>query len=129
MMKPTALGTLVKQRRVELGLPQSALARACCVNPSYIAQLERGHIRLPSPAIIKTLAVHLTDIEREIYTFPEDLLVAAGYLTPDEAWSDPLGPQKRLLLQQLQQFSDWERALIVDFFRFFILTIRTMEVT
>ncbi|MBU0494039.1 MAG: helix-turn-helix domain-containing protein [Chloroflexi bacterium] len=100
------LGTFVKQRRVELGLPQSALARACCVNPSYIAQLERGHIRRPSPLIIKSLAVQLTDIEHGIYTFPEDLLIAAGYLTPAEAWSDPLGPQKRLLLQQLQRLSE-----------------------
>ncbi|MBU0490529.1 MAG: helix-turn-helix transcriptional regulator [Chloroflexi bacterium] len=74
----------MRARREALGLSQTELGRLCGVAPSYVCQLERGHIQLPSRPIFYSLVTHLTDWEQGVVVLPEDLLVAAGYLLPEE---------------------------------------------
>jgi transcriptional regulator with XRE-family HTH domain len=61
------LGQRLKARRIELGLYQERVAKACKLSPSYLSQLEAG-LRNPTIGVLyrlgKVLGVKLEDLFR-----------------------------------------------------------------
>lgn len=71
------IGRLVREKRLELGLSQTALAEASGLSKGHLSTLEAGKIALPAPDIRRRLAAALGVSHL-------DLLVAAGEITEDE---------------------------------------------
>ncbi|MEM6666746.1 MAG: helix-turn-helix transcriptional regulator, partial [Pseudomonadota bacterium] len=46
MVRPALTGTRIRARRLDVGLRQAALARACGVSPSYLNLIEHNRRRI-----------------------------------------------------------------------------------
>ena len=86
-MEENELGTYVRDRRVELGLSQEALAERIggTASQAEISRLERGHVMLPRKARMEDLAAALN-------VSLGDLLVRSGWLTSSEGDELDEGP-------------------------------------
>jgi transcriptional regulator with XRE-family HTH domain len=75
--KSRQLGRLIRERRLQKGLPLQAVADAAGTDPAYMFRLERGEYHQPRPEILvgisKSLAIPLAN-----------LYALAGYPTPRE---------------------------------------------
>ena len=67
------LGRRVRQLRTSLHLTQEEVAKQVGVVTSYIAMIESGRTKNPSPEVLRALA-------KALEAPPEDLVIAAGYL-------------------------------------------------
>ena len=76
-MSDNELGVKLKERRVELGLTLLELRDKCGVHPSHLGRIESGQ-RQPSATVLRKIAEPLGFSEAE-------LLILAGYLSPDDA--------------------------------------------
>src|SRR3954463_6484369 len=71
--QPLALGALMQQRRQQLGLSLSEVARRAGIDKGTLSLLERGKVTRPQPANLSSLATALE--------LPAgDLFAAADYL-------------------------------------------------
>jgi transcriptional regulator with XRE-family HTH domain len=70
-----SLGSRIRQLRLEKGYSQGDLAKMVGVERSYISHIESGKTDMPTKMVLVSLANALD-------TTMEDLLTAAGYLTP-----------------------------------------------
>jgi repressor LexA len=74
-MQEVNFGKYIKELRKACNLKQRDIEKRCGVSNSYLSQLENGQRGIPSPDILKKLAPVL----KVSY---EDLMIAAGYLSP-----------------------------------------------
>lgn len=83
-----AFGRYMRERRLQLGMSQSALARAIgAMDRSYVTQVESGKIGLPQAEMRRKIAAVLQVSEI-------DLLIAAGELSPEAAAEDRAIPPR-----------------------------------
>ena len=75
-----ALGTLIKNQRQQLGIPQKNLALLCNVSRQCLGHIESGKTTKPDLSVLKKLYDYL-DLSIDFF----DFLALAGYRKPSEA--------------------------------------------
>jgi transcriptional regulator with XRE-family HTH domain len=78
----TKLGTLLRQKREEIGLSIRALGRETDIPDTTIMRIEQGSIASPSPALLAKLSERLEVPLSELYEL-------AGYAIPNDLPSMP----------------------------------------
>jgi transcriptional regulator with XRE-family HTH domain len=75
--RQTAIGKLIYERRTELGLSMTQLAKLAGINRTQVSRLEDGYSAVPYPDTLVRLAAALR-------VPSADLFAIAGYQLPDE---------------------------------------------
>lgn len=80
---PASFGSYIKKLRREKNIPLTKLAALADLSPSYLSRIERGERNIPHARILQRLAPHLG-------LTPEELLIAAGYLSRKPGRDSPV---------------------------------------
>ncbi len=125
-MTPNALGNFIRERRMDLGLTQEALAERIgpTVRQAEISRLERGQVTMPHRKRMEQIAAAL-DVSLGT------LLHCSGWLTHDEReevdagdaleWSEPelatrreLSELRETLKMAIDRLADMERRVLAE---------------
>ena len=94
-MDYAALGKRIRQRRIQLGWTQEALAKEIGMSTSFIGHIERGTRAASVETLLQmanAMSVSLDDLLADYLTWQDDLL---------EKEMEKLGPGQRQVMQQV----------------------------
>ena len=104
-MENKRLANRVKQLREAQGYTQGQLAIYAKLSRAYISHLEMGAVKQLKPGVVQRIATALR-------TTPEDLLQAAGYISPPEDIPALDDPELIVYLNEIGNFPKHDQEII-----------------